>query len=157
MPIFMKYEGVDGESDVRGRKGYMELQSFAWGVSRAPTTARGDARGDAEVMAQEVILTRTQDSVTALLVDEVVTNAFDRTVDIEFIRTGPNNKPITYLKVSLRDAGLSGYQVASGGDIPTESMTIRYNAVTIASYKTGDDLNAVPNTSGYDIAQGARI
>ncbi len=157
MPIFMKYEGIDGESEVRGRTGYMELNSFSWGLSRATATARGDSRGDAEFVAQDVVVTRAQDSISALLIQEAAVGDFERTVDIEFVRTGPNNKPIVYFKATLRQAGLASYQVASGGDTPTESMTIRYNSVQIASHKTGNDLNAVPNTVGLDVAVGSTI
>lgn len=157
MPIFMKYESIDGESEVRGRKGYLEITSFSWGLTRAATTARGGGRGDAEVMTQEVIIGRTLDSVSALLVQEAAFGGFDRNVDIEFTRTGPNNRPITYYKVTLQNAGLASYQVASGGDTPAETMSIRYTAVTVESHKTGDDLSSVPNTAGIDVAAGTQL
>lgn len=157
MAIFMKYEGIDGESEVRSRRGFIELQGFAWGIGRATTTARGDARGDAEVMTREVTLTRVQDSVTALLIDETATNAFDRTVEIEFVRTGANNKPTTYLKFRFLNAGLSSYAIDASGSSQTETLALRYTAFSMESHKTGDDLSAVPNTAGYDTAAGQRI
>ncbi len=157
MAIYMKYDGIDGESEIRGRPGYLELRGFSWGLGRATNTARGGARADAEVIAREVVLTRDQDSISALLVNEIVTNAFDRKVEIEFIRTGANNRPSTFLRFRFTGAGLSDYVLIGGEDTPAETLTLRYTAFTVESFKVGDDLSAVPNTAGYDVSIGKAV
>lgn len=155
MAIFMKYEGITGESQVRGKTGFIELQGASLALARATAAAKPDQRGDAEVRFQELVCTRVQDSVSALLFAECATGQFDRTVDIEFITTGPNNRPITFLKYKLESCGISSYSSAASGDRPTETITLNFAKITIESFDVNDSKNAIPFTSGFDIAAGA--
>jgi type VI secretion system secreted protein Hcp len=156
LAIYMKYEGIDGESMVRGKKGWMELSSYAWGLSRATAAAKGQVRGDAQFSVNEITVTRVADSLSALLVQEAALGKFDRKVEIAFIRTGANRKPSVFLSVTLREAGLSSYNMTSGGDTPTESMSLSFNMIEVQSHKTEDDLTSVPNTAALDISAGTR-
>ncbi|MBX9699500.1 MAG: type VI secretion system tube protein Hcp [Acetobacteraceae bacterium] len=155
--MFMKYEGIDGESEVRGRKGFMEIESFAWGGSRPVTSVKGGARGDAEVQMQEVTVTRKQDGLSAQLVEQMITGTFDKKVEFQFVRTGPNRKPQTFLKIDFEKAGLSSYQaVSSAGDGPViETMSINYTVITIATFKADDTLSAVGDSTSFDVETGA--
>ena len=155
--MFMKYEGIDGESEVRGRRGFMEIDSFSWGGSRPTSSVKGGARGDAEVQVQEVIVTRKQDGVSARLIQEMLVGTFDKKVEVQFVRTGANRKPQTYLKIDLEKAGISSYAVSgtTGDGPPMESMTISYTVVTVAAFKTDDALSAVGDSTSFDVEAGA--
>lgn len=157
MAIFMKYEGIDGESEVRGKRGFVELTSFTWGLARTMSSVKAGSRGDAEVQVNEISVTRTQDSLSALFVQEAVSGKFDKAVEVHFIRTGPNKKPATFLKVQLAQAGISSYSISGAGEsgVPTESMSINFVTVTMDSHKVDDALSGVPNTASFDTSTGA--
>jgi type VI protein secretion system component Hcp len=150
----MKIEGIDGESVVRGRTGFMEVLAVNWSVQRSSSAVKAGARGEADVQVQEIGVSRQQDSLSALLVNEAAFGTFDRPIEIEFTRTGPGNKPATYLRIVLEQAGLTSYSLASAGDTPTEAMTINFVRLTMASFQVTNDLNAVPNVASIDVATG---
>ncbi len=36
MPIYLKYDGIDGDVTAEGHEKWIELNSFQWGVGRGP-------------------------------------------------------------------------------------------------------------------------
>jgi type VI secretion system secreted protein Hcp len=150
----MKYEGIEGESEVRGKKGFVELLSLSFGTARAMSAVKAGSRGDAEVQMQEITCSRQSDSISALLFNEAVIGDMSRKVDIEFIRTGPNNKPITFLAFALENCGISSFQMSGAADIPTETFSLNFTKITIKSFQVGDKLSAVPFTGSFDLATG---
>lgn len=156
MAIFMKYEGIEGESQVRGRTGFMEVEAVGWGLSRAMSAVKTGGRGDAEVQVQDVTVSRRQDSLSALLLNEAAFGAMDKKVEFEFVRTGPNNKPVTFLRIILESAGISSYSLGgAGADArPMESLSINFLKMSMASFAVTDELTAVPNTATIDVTTG---
>lgn len=150
----MKYEGIEGESEVRGKKGFMELTSISFGAMRNVSAVGAGTRGEGDVRIQEVNCTRQSDSVSALLFTECVSGDMLKKVEIEFIRTGPNNKPITFMSYLLEGCGITAYNVAGGGDIPMESFTLAFSKFTVKSFQVGDKLTAVPFTGTFDLQAG---
>jgi type VI secretion system secreted protein Hcp len=155
--IFMKYEGIDGESQVRGRTGFLELASIDWGCSRSMSAVKAGARADADVRFTEFVVTRLQDSKSALLFDEALRGTFERKVELHFVRTGPNNRPISGAKIELHNAGIGAYSFSGSGagdGVPMESLTLYFTKIIFESSEVSDALAAIPNTAEYDIAAG---
>jgi type VI secretion system secreted protein Hcp len=154
LAIFMKYEGIEGESEVRGKRGFVELLSLTFGAARSMSAVKAGARGDAEVQIQEVACTRQADSISALLFNECVVGDMAKKVEVEFLRTGPNNKPITFMAYTFENCGISAYSIGGGEGTPVESFTLNFTKVLVKSFQVGDALAAVPFTGSFDITTG---
>lgn len=149
----MKFAGITGESQLNGKEGFIELESFGWGVSRSMAAVKAGSRGDADCRVDEAEVTRKLDSSSAALLRESLLGKFDRKVEVHFLRTGPN-RLVAYATYEFENCGISSYATRAAGDLPTETLRLNFSKVTFKSFKVTDDLGAVPESAFYDVVQG---
>jgi type VI secretion system secreted protein Hcp len=129
MPIYMKYEGVDGDVTAEGHEKWIELNSFQWGVGRgisSPTGGSSDRESSAP-SASEVVVTKATDVATPKLLNEALQGE-GVTVEVDFCKTDKGVLEV-YLKVTLTNTLISGYSCSSGGDRPSESLSLNFTKV----------------------------
>lgn len=158
MPIFMKYGTVKGDATAEGHKGtdgWMEVSSFQFGIGRGIATATGSGanREAGGPSVSEVTVTKQLDVATTPLIKEMATNKSVECV-IEFCKT-ESSKLDVYMRYTLTDTLLSAYSVSSGGDRPSESLSLNFS-----KFECWEKSAATANTDGspltalYDIATG---
>ena len=59
-----------------------------------------------------------------------------------------------YMVYELEGCGLSGYSVSSGGDRPSESISLNFDKIAFKYCLVGDNLAAQPEVVGYDLSKG---
>jgi type VI secretion system secreted protein Hcp len=133
MAIYMKYNkgALKGEVTTEGFKDQIELGSVQFGSGRGVGSARGAGanREGSEPSLSEVTITKTWDAVSSSkLFEESVSGALDREVEITFTSTG-SKKQEPFLIVKLTDTGISGYSLSSGGDKPSESISLNFSKI----------------------------
>lgn len=129
MPIYMKYDGIDGDVTADGHAKWIELNSFQWGVGRgisSPTGASADRESSAPSIS-EVVVTKQQDVATTKLLDEALQGE-GKVVTIDFCKTDKGKLEV-YMAYKLTDVMVSGYSISSGGDRPTESISLNFTKV----------------------------
>jgi len=158
MPIYLKYGSIAGDVTESGHTGWIELNSFQWGVGRgvsAPTGSSEDRESSAPSIS-EVTVTKDFDKSSIKLLTEAYqgTGSGDAaTVQIDFVRT-TKGKLDVYTTFTLSNVIISGFSLSSGGDRPSESLS--FNFVKIESKFTpmnpdGSAGNAITTT--YDLSQ----
>jgi type VI secretion system secreted protein Hcp len=77
-----------------------------------------------------------------------------QTVTLKFTRTDTSGSGGNdYLTVKMEDVILSGYSVSSGGDMPTESLSLNYAKVEFTETPMDDTGKAgTPVKVGFDLA-----
>lgn len=129
MPIYMKYDGIDGDVTADGHEKWIELNSFQWGVGRgisSPTGGSADRESSAPSIS-EIVVTKQQDVATTKLLDEALQGE-GKTVVIDFCKTDKGKLEV-YMAYKLADVMVSGYSVSSGGDRPSESISLNFTKV----------------------------
>ena len=155
MPIYMKYDGATGNVTESGHTGWIELNSFKWGLNRSISTVVGssDDREASAPSVREISVTKDCDVASTSLMQEAL-SGFGKTVQIDFARTAKGQLDV-YLTLTLTNTMISGYSHSSdGGDgRPSESLSLNF---TKFEYKfTQMDTDASPGTSataGYDLS-----
>ncbi|HVW54544.1 MAG TPA: type VI secretion system tube protein Hcp [Rhizobiaceae bacterium] len=153
MAIYLKYEGIDGEATQDQHQKWIDINSLQWGVGRGISTVSGSAanREASEPSVSEVVVTKMMDIASTKLLTEAVTGRDGKTVEIHFVTTG--NPGMTYAEYKLTGALISGYSVSSGGERPSESISINFTKI---EYKMTpyDDKNkaGTPVTVSYDLS-----
>jgi type VI secretion system secreted protein Hcp len=161
MPIYIKYGDIKGDVTAEGHKGsdgWVEINSFSWGVGRgisSPTGGSEDREASAPSIS-EITMTKPMDKssyqwLEAALWGEGVTAVID------FVKTDKDKLEV-YAKYTLENAMVSGYSVNSGGDRPSESLSINftkflYEYTAMGASNSGGDN---PKT-GYDIALAKKV
>ena len=153
MAIYVKYEGIDGEATHEDHKKWIDVQSLQFGVGRGIASPSGATanREASQPSVSEVVVTKQLDGSSSKLFTESVTGAAGKKVEIHLVSTGsPGN---TYVEYVLSDALISGYSVSSGGDRPSESVSINFTKIEFKQTPFDETNTAgTPVTVSYDLS-----
>ena len=158
MAIYMKYGSIDGAVTTDGFTKWIELNSFQFGVGRGiGSAARSETnREGSEPSISEIVVTKAMDVASNKLFADAVGGAMDSKVTLKFTTT-TKDKVTTFLTYELTDTGLSGYSVSSGGDNPSESLSLNFTKIMITYVGTNAKVGGSPDTAGYDLTKMAKV
>jgi type VI secretion system secreted protein Hcp len=145
---------IKGDSTAEGFIEWIELSSFQFGVGRgisSPTGGSADRESSAPSLS-EITITKAQDSSTGPLVTDALQGE-GVTVIIDFVKTSAG-KLEKYMRYTLTNTMISGWSTSSGGDRPTESLSLNFTKIEIDPTTidaAGKSSNAKPVT--YDIGK----
>jgi type VI secretion system secreted protein Hcp len=159
MPIYMKYEGIDGSVTAKGHERWIELDSAQLGVNRHVTnpTGRGVNREASAPSVHEIVITKVQDCASTNLFKASLWGE-GKKVKIDFCKTD-KDKIEPYLQIELENTLVSSYSASGHGggggvhDRPTESLSLNFTRITYntiamdPSNKTGK-----PDRAMWDLA-----
>lgn len=155
MAIYMKYGSVKGDVTTQGFKDYIELNSLQWGVGRGISSPIGsDADREASNPSiSEVTVTKAYDIASSDLLKESLSGDGKAKAIIAFTRTkagGTGSE--TFLQVTLDDVMISGYSLSSGGDRPSESLSLNFTKMEFANTPmTATGTPGTPVKVNYDL------
>ncbi|HEV7544619.1 MAG TPA: type VI secretion system tube protein Hcp [Reyranella sp.] len=131
MAIYMLYGKIEGDVTTQGFKNWIELNSFQFGVSRGVSSGAGGAtRESSSPSISEIVVTKYFDKSSAKLYQDSVAGSFDSKVQIKMTTT--TQKAVeTFLTYDLSDCGVSSYSQSSGGDAPTESLSLNFVKIMV--------------------------
>jgi len=160
MAIYMKYKGGDVKGDVteEGHTQWISLNSLQWGVGRGIAAPVGNAvnREASHPSVSEIIVSKSLDAgSTSLLTEALVGEGAD--CQIDFCKT-EKDKLVVYLTLTLTNTMISGYSLNSGGDKPSESLSLNFTKVEFKNFpmdSTGKVGSADPVT--YDIGLAKKV
>ena len=158
MAIYLKIDGIKGNVEAAGHEDWIECSSLQWGVGRGISAATGSAK-DREASApsiSEVVVTKLMDQATPYLFTEACVGK-SKKADIHLVKTDAD-KLETYMEYKLEDVMISGYSVSSGGDRPTESLSLSFTKIELKYIPWKDDhTKDSPIPAGYDMAKGKKV
>ena len=131
MAIYMSFGKIEGDVTTQGYKNWIELNSFQFGVSRGVSSGAGGATRESSAPSiSEIVVTKYHDKSSAKLYQDSVAGAFDKKVQIKMTTT--NQKVVeTFLTYELTDCGVSSFSQSSGGDAPTESLSLNFVKIMV--------------------------
>ncbi len=158
MPIYMKYDGIDGNVTAKGYEKWIELQSAQLGSGRGISTPTGGAanREASAPSVSEVVVTKQMDVASPKLFEEGLIGSDGKMVKIVIMRTGKELKELCLYK--FEDVLVSSYSVSTGGDTPSESLSMNFTKIEF-SY-TGSDTSGKDASKmkvGFDIGQATTM
>ena len=152
MAIYMNWDGVPGDVTTQGFEKWIELTSFQWGVGRGIGSAMsGQASRESSIPSvSEIVVTKRMDGSSPGLWTDSVAGQLNTTVKIAFTTTS-QGATTQFLNYELTNTGLSGYSLSSGGDMPTESLSLNFTKVVWSFIGTDPSVSGSPVTQGYDL------
>ena len=153
MALYLHYDGIDGEATHEDHKKWIDIQSLQFGVGRGVSTPVGSAanREASQPSVSEITVSKNMDTASSKLFVESLTGNEGKTVKIDLVSTGsPGNTYVTY---TLTNTLISGYSLSSGGDRPTESLSLNFTKIEYKQTPYDDKNKAgTPVTVSYDLA-----
>jgi type VI secretion system secreted protein Hcp len=155
MAIFLKLGDIKGETTQLTHKDWIEIQSFQFGVGRGISSGvgGGSKREATAPSVSEITLTKTFDISSPLILKDAI-GGKAVTAKIELTQTDNSGKHVSYQKYILTNTLVSGYSISSGGDRPSESLSLNFTKFD-SEYLNVDDKFATKTTGHviYDIAE----
>jgi type VI secretion system secreted protein Hcp len=155
MAIFLKYGDIKGETTQVTHKEWIEVNSFQFGVGRGISSGvgGGSKREATAPSVSEITVTKTMDVASPLLLKEAI-GGKAVTAKIELTQTDNKGTHVSFQKYILTNTLVSGYSVSSGGDRPSESLSLNFTKID-SEYLKIDDKFASTTTGHviYDIAE----
>jgi type VI secretion system secreted protein Hcp len=153
-PIFMQINGLAGDVAVPGFAGDIELNSFQWGVGRgisSPTGGSSDRESSAPSVS-EIVVTKALDKTSPELLRDLLAGTDIPEIDIFFVNLSKGGQAGTaYAEYVLSDVLLSGYSTSSGGDRPTESLSLNFLKIQYKSFTQNADGTTSVDSLTYDL------
>ena len=153
MPIYVKYAALNGDVTESTHSQWIEVNSFQWGVGRGIASPAGGSsdRESSAPSVSEIVVTKPTDVATVKLLDAALQGEGED-VTIDFCKTD-KGKLSVYLSYTLNNTMISGYSSSSGGDRPTESVSLNFTKVMMTDVGLGaKNDEGQPATVGYDLA-----
>ncbi len=155
MPIYMNYNSIPGDATAEGHEKWIELNSVQWGVGRgisSPTGGSADREASAPSVS-EIVVTKATDVSSPKLLNEAYQGE-GQNVTIDFCKTDKGKLEV-YLTFTLSNTMISGHSMSSGGDRPTESVSLNFTKVEFKNVNMGaaGDTGS-PDSVTYDVALG---
>lgn len=155
MSIYLKVDGIDGTVTQDGYEKWIEVGSLQWGSGRGIATPVGATanREGGQASVSEVTVTKEMDSSSPSLFTASVAGDAGKEVKIHLVTTSDPGR--TYVEYTLENSLLSGYSVSSGGDRPSESISINFTKIEFKfNPLESDNSEGDPITVSYDLSTG---
>lgn len=156
--LFLKIDGVQGESRKRGHENEIDIVSFDFGaVQHGSFHTGGSGGGSGKAEISDIRIQKQVDKSSPLLFKACASGKHIPEAIIYSQKAGDGNSPLTYYKIKLEDVMVSDIHNngASGGDSIMESVTFNCAKVTFdyqAQNESGGKDGGVV-TAYYDIRQ----
>jgi len=146
--IFLTFTGVGTN---------VPITSLQWGEGRGISTPSGGTREASLPSFSEVTITKMMDSASPQLAMLAANGDGTATcvITIKHRTTG-----LALYTLTLEKVYISGYSASSGGDVPSESLSLNYTKITWVYQKMDDTGKAIGKASdplGWDLAKQGPI
>jgi type VI secretion system secreted protein Hcp len=123
--MFLKLDGIKGESKDHKHKDEIHIESFSWGLSQTGTFGAGGGGGAGKVNVHDISITKYLDKSSPALMLHCCNGKHIKEGFVTVRKAG--EKPLEYLKIKLEDILVSGVQHAGHGtENLTESLSLNF-------------------------------
>jgi len=156
--IFLKINGVDGDSADDKHKKDIDILAFSWGLSNSGSAQVGGGAGAGKVNVQDLSVTKWVDSATPKLVLACCNGThYD---DATLVVRKAGGTPVEYIKLKLQEVLVTSVSTGGSGgeDRLTENITLnfaKFNLDYTPQDAKGAAGTAIP--AGWDVAANKKL
>jgi type VI secretion system secreted protein Hcp len=155
--MFLKLDGIKGESQDHKHKDEIHIESFSWGMSQTGASATGGGGGAGKVAVHDISITKFVDKASPALMLNCCGGKHIKEGLITVRKAG--EKPVEYLKIKLNDIIVSGVQAAGhGSDLLTENVTLNFAKFHVEYTEQAADGTGKPGGEmGWDVKANQKV
>ncbi len=128
--MFLKLDGIDGDSTAHKHKGEIELLSYSWGLSQT-LSSPGGGGGAGKVNVSDFSITKQIDASSPKLMEACCQGQHIKDGTLTVVTKG-GQKQEEYLVIKLTDILVSSYQTGGNNTVPMDQVTLNFASVDIA-------------------------
>jgi type VI secretion system secreted protein Hcp len=124
--MFLKLDGIKGESVDHKHKDEIEVLSWSWGVTQTGTTHSGTGGGAGKANVHDITITKFLDKATPALLQHCLQGVHVNNGVLTVRKAGGKN-PLEYVKFKISDALVSSVQTGGTGHDERLTETLALN------------------------------
>ena len=151
--MFLKIDGIKGESQVKGHKDEIEIMSWSWGQSTG--TARVKKGRLPATCIQDLHLMKQIDKSTPALITNGILGNVAPTAVLTLTKDSGEGTALEFLKLTMKNVTIVSFQTSAsdGGGLPTESVSLHFESMT-GEYRQQDIKGLPGDAITWDITAG---
>ena len=121
---YVKFEGIDGESQNEGHEGWSEIVSFSQGIHKPDSGATGSTRRRGDVVLEDIVLVKQLDKSSPKLAEAICKGKVFPKVEIHL--TGPSEGSTcsgTFYSYELKNVIITSYEVSGSNPLAYALVT----------------------------------
>jgi type VI secretion system secreted protein Hcp len=129
--IFLKLDGVQGESEKADHKNEIEIETVSWGASNPTSFAHGGGGGVGKVHIQDIHFTKAVDKSSPTIYNFCCNGKHIKEAVFTFRKAGEEARD--YLKITLTDVMIASFSLqdhSGGGSLAHESISLSFSKIT---------------------------
>jgi len=156
--MFLKLDGIKGESKDHKHKDEIHIESFSWGLAQTGTFGSAGGGGAGKVSVHDLSVTKFVDKSSPELMLNCASGKHIKEGLLTVRKAG--EKPLEYMKIKLNDILVSGVQHSGGGsELLMESLTLNFAKFQVEYQEQGADGSPVggPVMMGWDVKANQKV
>jgi len=156
--MFLKLDGIKGESKDHKHKDEIHIESFSWGMNQSGGGHTGGGSGAGKVSVHDISVSKHVDKASANLMLFCCNGKHISEGLITVRKAGEH--PVEYLKIKLTDILISSVQHAGhgSGDQLSENVTLNFAKVKVEYQEQDEKGKGTPaGEMGWDVKANAKI
>ena len=156
--MFLKLDGIKGESKDHKHKDEIHIESFSWGMTQTGSFGDGGGGGAGKVNVSDIHFQKFLDKSTPVLMLHTCNGKHIKEGLVTVRKAG--EKPVEYLKIKLTDILVSSVQIAGSGhgDAVTESLSLNFAKFQVDYIEQKlDGSGEAPVTMGWDVKANTKV
>ena len=156
--MFLKLEGISGESKDNSHKGEIDVLAWSWGMSNSGTAHAGGGAGAGKVNVHDLSFTKYVDLATAPLMLAVANGKHVPKATLVVRKAGES--PLEYITITMTDCLVSAVSTGGSGgeDRLTENISLNFAKVEVTYKEQSSTGKAAGNGDfKWDIAGNAKF
>jgi type VI secretion system secreted protein Hcp len=129
--MFLKIDGIDGESEDAKHKNEIQIDSYSFGAANSGSSVLGSGSGTGKVQFQDFSFQKVVDKSSPSLAKYCANGKHIPTTVLTVRKAGEN--PQEYLIVTMTESLVSSWQNSghNGGGLPLESVTLNFSKIKV--------------------------
>jgi type VI secretion system secreted protein Hcp len=127
--MFLKLDGVTGESTHKSHKDEIEVLSFSWGVSHPVPATRNERRRPGRAQASDISFTMSVNKASPTLMLACATGRHLK--QGLFVIETAGEVPFAFYKVTVTDVIVTSYQTGGASELPMDSFSLNFRTLRV--------------------------
>ncbi len=157
--MFLKIDGIKGESQDDKHKEEIDVLAWSWGMSQSATSHVGGGSGSGRVAVQGLSITKYLDKATPNLMSYCCNGKHIPKVLLT-VRKAGGNDPLEYVKITMEDCLVSTVSTGANGseDRLMENLILNFAKVKVEyTPQKQDGSGDAAIEMGYNIARNVKM
>ena len=156
--MFLKLDGIDGESRDSKHKGEIEIESFSWGASNSGSAAHGAGGGAGKVSMQDFSFVTRVSKASPKLFLACASGQHIRSGLLTVRRAGERQEE--FLKVTMTDVLVSSWQQqgSAGDEVPTDQVSMNFAKIKVEyTEQSSTGASGETTSAGWDVKANTKF